>query len=206
MKKKGNLTEKEIEELKKGPTDKINPYKKTGFLARIPFSIKSLFFKWWAYGVGVFFIFFGTTNLILGDLELNPTTNQGQILILGLLLALFNGIISDVVVYHFIDLMDDDSKKARFFVIFHSKKIYSLFINLAYQILITYITLVIFENCAAIWDVILDFDSKLGFQLAVEPITTGLLLLGIDMSFISLKNLIVMIIKKIKSRKGKENV
>ena len=206
MKKKENLTEEEIAELKKGPTDKMNPYKKTGILSRIPFSIKSLFLKWWAYGVGVFFIFFGTTNLILGDTELNPTTHQGQILILGILLALFNGIVSDVVVYHFIDLMDDETKKAKYYVMFHSKKLYSLFINLAYQLFITYICIVIFENAAAIWDVVLDFDTKLGFQLAVEPITTGLLLLGIDMAFISLKNLIVMIIKKIKNRKGKDNV
>lgn len=200
MKKKGNLTEKEIEELKKGPTDKINPYKKSGILSRIPFSIKSLFLKWWAYGVGVFFIYFGTTNLILGDTELNPVPDQAQIIILGIILALFNGIVSDVVVYHFIDLMDDETKKAKYYIMFHSKKLYSLFINLAYQFFITYICIVIFENTAAF------FVKYLNFQIAVEPISTGLLLLGIDMAFISLKNLIAMIIKKIKSRKGKENV
>lgn len=206
MKKNKNLTEEEIAELKKGPTDKINPYKKTGILSRIPFPIKSLLFKWWAYGAGVFFIFFGTTNLILGDTELNPTTNQAQMYILAILLALFNGIVSDVVVYHFIDLMDDETKMAKYFVIFHSKKLYSLFINLVYQIFISYICLVIFDNTAAFWDLILDFDTKLGFHLYIEPVTYGMLLLGIDMLFILIKNLIVKIVKKLKNRKGSKNV
>ncbi len=195
MKKNKDLTEQEIEELKKGPTKDINPYKDNSFFSRIPFAIKALVFKWWMYGVGVFFIFWGLSNLIGNDAALD----SAGIIILSIVLSLFDGIILDVVVNHFIELMDSDKRQSKYFIFFHSKKVYSLFINILYSFFVTYPCVVIFENLNDL------LNKYFAINISVEPIFTGLLLLGIDMLFILLKNIFVKLFNKI-FRKDKENV
>ena len=182
--KNKELTEKEIQELEKGPTKDIHPYKKDGIFGKIPFSLKALFMKWWFFGCGFFFIFWGLSNVMGGD-----STPQGEyLIILIFVLALFNGVVTDCIVDHIIDLMDDNTNKRRYFVLFHNKKFYSLFINVGYSIILTTIVVLIFE-----------FLGSLNlFDYGLEPITVGLVKLVVDMIFISINNLIICLVKKLK--------
>lgn len=185
--KNKELTEKEIQELEKGPTKDIHPYKKDGIFGKIPFSVKALFMKWWFFGCGFFFIFWGLSNLMGGD-----AAPQGDyLIILIFVLALFNGVVTDCIVDHFIDLMDDNTTKRKYFVFFHNKKLYSLLINVLYSIVLTTIVVLIFEL----------LGSLNLFKHGLEPISVGIVTLVVDMAFIALKNLIILLIKKIKGEK-----
>ena len=190
MKKNKDLTNEEIKQLEQGPTKDIHPYNKGGIFARIPFMVKALLMKWWAYGAGIFFIFWGTTNLLTGG---ERVPNLGEVFILLVLLALFNGIVSDCIIFHFIDLIDDDTNKTRKVVFFHNKKLYSLFINILYSMVVTLVAYNLF-NLVVTLLVMLIPDLTLG----VEPIFTGFLFLIVDIFFVFIKNMIIKIIKKIK--------
>ena len=173
----------------------IHPYKKDGIFAKIPFSIKALFIKWWFYGCGFFFVFMGLANVFSdGDSAVGPSGRFYLMIILGL----FNGVISDIAVYHIIDLMDTDKRQRDIFVLFHNKKVYSLIINVIYSLFITFI--IIYFVVEGIGDLFAALFGGPGPLLkdGIGPIFAGLIFLVVDMLFITIKNLIILLVKKIK--------
>ncbi len=164
----------------------INRYQKRGFFSRIPYSIKALFIKWWLFGIGFYFIYWGLSNLV------------SEYLSLMVLLGLFNGIITDIAVNKILELIESDKREARWFEMFSSKRVYSLFINIVYHVFLSIFVCVTMEKFIAWLDQ--TAGSAFIFEYGMEPITSGLAFLLFDMIFIGIKDLIVLTVLKIKAR------
>lgn len=195
MKKKDYNSKEKMEE-KDSPTE-INPYAKRGFLARIPYSVKAIFLKWWFFACGYFFVGWGLTSFIGGD----DTTAGGVSTIIAIVLALFNGVVTDMMVDNIISLMDSDKKESQWYIMFHNGKIYSLLINILYSFVITFLMVYTVEGIGLL------FESTIGnagpFKNGLEPILTGIICLFYDLIFIGIKDLIVYNYRK--RKKGKED-
>lgn len=200
MKKKDKL-EKD-ESLKEESSSQINPYAKQGFLSRIPYSVKAIFLKWWFFGCGCFFVIWGLSLFFGGD----NSTNPGVSMILAIVLALFNGVVTDMMVNNILELMDTDQRESQWFKMFHNGKIYSLFINLAYSFVVTFCAVMSIELIAYICDI--NFGNAGPFENGVEPILCGIICLFYDLLFIGIKDLIVYLLRKKKNqnKEGDQNV
>lgn len=185
---------------KKYSEQEINKYQNKGFFSRIPYCVKALFLKWWAFGAGIFFIFIGLSNVLAGD----KAPSGGLVWVLGALLALFNGVVTDVVVDKILELFETPEKReSQWYKMFHNKKLYSLFINIAYSFLLTYVVIIFVDVIAYL---LKEYTGSAGvFKNGIEPYLTGLIFLVFDMIFISIKNGIVILIRKNKN-KNKEEV
>ena len=98
--------------------DNMNAYKQQGFFTRLPYWLKAIFIKYWFFGSICFFVLMGSSLL-----------GEDAALFAGALA----GAIFDMVVYNILIMMDSDENESRHYIIYKSKKIWSLFINIAYN-------------------------------------------------------------------------
>ena len=96
-------------------------------------------------------------------------------------------------------MMDSDKNESRNYMIFKSKKVWSLFINIAYAIVIYFATAYF---CDYMVSLIYREDSFILSSLFAGPLSQGLVALVFDLICIGIKDLIVYLIKK---NKVKEN-
>lgn len=193
-----NIREDEGKKKKETSPEEIRPYMKQGFLSRIPYSVKAIFMKWWFFGCGCFFVLWGLSNFFGGD----TSTNAGISMILAIVLALFNGVVTDLMVDNLLLLMDTDKRESQWYMMFHNGKLYSLFINIVYSFLVTFASVITIDLIA------FALDQTIGnagpFENGVEPILCGIICLIFDLLFIGIKDLIVYYVRKKKAKKTKE--
>lgn len=198
---KKKLTKEEKEEIKRKKEEEknkkekfdeeIDSYRKTSFFEKIPFIVKALLLKWWIYGVICFFVLMGLGQLGVRDYI--------AVIVCGLL----GGIVLDLVYGNLCLLMDDDEENINWVMIYKSKKVYSLILNIVFALIVFFITSWICNAFVILWKNWLNDDSFFLFQ---EPCTQAIILLIIDQIIISIKQGILKLIDYIKLKKIKKKL
>lgn len=159
--------------------DNMDAYKQQGFIARLPYWVKAIFIKYWFYGAICFFSLMGSG--LIGENA-----------------ALFAGVLAgclfDIVVYNILKMMDSDENESRHYIMYKSKKFYSLLINIVFQVLVFFLAMLF---CSSIVNL---YDNPENNWFLQEPFSIGLVLFIIDGIFITIKGLIVLLIKRIKGK------
>ena len=162
----------------------------THWYQKIPYPVRALLIKYWFFGL-VYFLFemgIGAIPYFRNDSSVSILAVNSIILMLitGLGLGVFN----DLLLYNILDLIEDVPGEKRPYVLFKSKKIYSLFINSIYGVIVGFLSLYI---CGLIAKAISPTSETYFFR---EPLTCALIMFIVDYIFLSIKNLIVYIYKK----------
>lgn len=165
-----------------------DPYK-MGFLSRVPSWLKALFIKFWFNGAVCFFFYWG--------LGIYLTHVWDLILVMGVAM----GIITDIIVNNLFRFMQSDEREYDKWMLTPSKKFWTFFVNILYAgavmlaVVYTYEGINILVNAA-------QGKPDTNVALGVEPFLFGLLYLIYDLAVIWIKNLIVWIVRKAKSKKA----
>ena len=150
-----------------------NIYKLSRF-QRIPFWVKAVLVKYWSFGMIYYFIVAG---LGLYLINFDPIFS---FLIMGVTM----GLVNDIIINNILSVMDDDREQSHWYWIFHSKKAYSLFINIFYGILWGVLSGIL----AAFLSSIIPNNTIGLFQ---EPLSFALVGSLVEAVFISIKNILV---------------
>ena len=153
----------------------IKKYDK-GFLNKIPYSIKAILLKYWFYGAVCFFSLMGFIGI----------SGENAALVAGLIA----GALFDVACYNLLEMMDSDNNKAKYYMMYKSKKIYSVFINVVYQVVVFLIAMVIIST------IVSSYKDPVNNWFLQEPLSIALVLTAIDAIFLLIKNLLVKFFKK----------
>lgn len=148
---------------------------------KIPYPVKSLFIKYWFFGL-IYFLFMNG----LGSLEIfrSETNFSSMTFVLIIITGLAIGVFNDLLVYNILDVIEDFPGQKDDYVIFKSRKIYSLFINIVYGVAVGFIGIFISGKFSELID---PTYSTFWFR---EPFTAGLMLFVVDGIFILIKDLI----------------
>lgn len=149
---------------------------------KIPYWIKAVLLKYWSCGMVYFFFVMG-----LGVYFMNTTYDPYLVM---LIVGVAMGFINDFVIYNILVAMDTDKNESRFYMMFKSKKVYSLLINIPYGIVWAFVTGII---CALLVTVIPANE----FGLFREPLTYGVIGLAVDAIFVFIKDVAVYYCRKI---------
>lgn len=156
-------------------TQEIKKYDK-GFLNKVPYSIKAILIKYWFYGAVCFFSLMGFIGI----------SGENAALVGGLIA----GALFDIACYNILEMMDHDNNKARYYMMYKSKKIYSIFINVVYQVAVFLIAMVIISS------IVSTYKDPVNNWFLQEPLSIALVLTAIDAIFLLIKNLLVKLLKK----------
>lgn len=172
---------KAIKEAEKNYSSKeLDPYA-ISYFHKIPYGIKAIVLKYWFFGALYFFVGIGLGQFIQG---------LDFIVVASLIL----GLIYDFLINKILTLMDTDLKESKRYTMFISKKMYSVFINIAYSLALMFATYYAIEGIGLLIDAI--FNSSQNIIFGQEPFSFALIAIIIDYLFITIKNLIVKLIKK----------
>ncbi len=159
---------------------------KVHWYQRIPYPVRALFIKYWFFGLNYFLFEMGLGSISIFR-ESTGDTFAAASMILILISGLALGVFNDIFVYNILDVIEDYPGQKKPFVIFKSKKVYSLFINVIFGIVVAFlgrwlsglIALAIDPELTNVWG---------WFR---EPLTCGLMMFIVDGALISIKNFIV---------------
>lgn len=165
-----------------------NPYK-LDKLALIPTWIKAFFIKFWVAGAICYFFIWGLGIYIQATLDMLFVT------------AFATGIIVDLLVTPAMLYFESDKKEWHPYILVPvpGKKLWSLLINIPVAFLEVGVIFLIYSEINILLVDIKNLPSG-STPLAVEPLLFGLLYLIIDIIIISIKNLFIKVIKKIKNK------
>lgn len=158
--------------------DDLHAYKQQGFLARVPYCIKAVLLKYWFYGAICFFVLIG-----LGGAG---ATGENGAIVCGLIA----GLVFDFIVYGIYRAMDSDKKESRYYVMYKSKKIWSVFVNIPYQLLVFILGMLIMTSIVA------TYKDPVNNWFLQEPFSQALVLTTLDAVFVLIKNLLVYLFRK----------
>ena len=157
-------------------------------LARIPVWIKALFMKFWFNGAVCFFIFWGLGTFV--------SNMENMILIMAVVL----GLVTDLLVnnaFRFFASVEGECDK---WMMLPKKRYINLFINIIYAFVVLMGVIWLYNVINGVIAGITGDDSKI--YLGVEPVLFGVFYMAVDMFFISIKNMIVAIIRDAKEKNG----
>ena len=147
-----------------------------GFLNKVPYSIKAILIKYWFYGAVCFFSLMGFIGI----------SGENAALVGGLIA----GALFDIACYNILEMIDHDNNKAKYYMMYKSKKIYSVFINVVYQVAVFLIAMVIISS------IVSTYKDPVNNWFLQEPLSIALVLTAIDAIFLLIKNLLVKLFKK----------
>ena len=156
-------------------TQEIKKYDK-GFLNKVPYSIKAILIKYWFYGAVCFFSLMGFIGI----------SGENAALVGGLIA----GALFDIACYNILEMIDHDNNKAKYYMMYKSKKIYSVFIIVFYQVAVFLIAMVIISS------IVSTYKDPVNNWFLQEPLSIALVLTAIDAIFLLIKNLLVKLFKK----------
>jgi len=159
--------------------NEINNYQKRGFIKNLPFGVKATFIKYWFYGAIHFFFFFSLSFTVLSNIDF--------IIICGCA----GGVLFDIAVYNIFLLFADSREEASNWWFFKSKKLYSMFTNIAVMIGI------FFAYYYIVTPIRHAIDTKIGRStwLFAEPLSSAIILISLDTAICWTKNLIIKLFK-----------
>lgn len=187
-----NIAEITGEEQKAKPGSKkaeFDPYKRDK-LAALPVWLKALVIKWWFAGL-VCFLFVWT----LGD--------QHPIIVISAS-GLALGIVNDLMVNPIFHFLQSDRNEYHPYMMFPFpfKKYWTFFTNIIYYFVVMAGVVGIYEGLNMLINYMT--GTSLKTYIAVGPILFGVFALIVDMAFIGIKDLIVFLVKRGKSKKEEE--
>ena len=136
-------------------TQEIKKYDK-GFLNKVPYSIKAILIKYWFYGAVCFFSLMGFIGI----------SGENAALVGGLIA----GALFDIACYNILEMIDHDNNKAKYYMMYKSKKIYSVFINVVYQVAVFLIAMVIISS------IVSTYKDPVNNWFLQEPLSIALVL------------------------------
>ncbi len=157
----------------------MDNYQKPSFFSRIPYGVKAEVIKYWFYGALFFFIGMGLSA-------------QGELL--ALLGGLIGGVVFDFMYGNILLIIESEDDQHDNYIIYKSKKLYSLVFNILFELIVFFITAYI---CVGIVKLYGEKDIWL-FQ---EPLTQALVALVVDGILLLIKFGIKQIVIKCKEKK-----
>lgn len=149
---------------------------------KIPYPVRAMFIKYWFFGLNYFLFEMG-----LGSISYfrENTSNSFAVnsMILMFICGFAIGVFNDLFVYNILEVIEDFPNESKKFVFFKSHKVYSLFINVAYGIVMGMGSLII---CGLLNQLIPgdSFWFREAFSVAVVEFI-------IDFLIVEIKNLIL---------------
>jgi hypothetical protein len=166
-------------------TPNVQAYKVSWF-DKIPYWIKACVFKYWSYGMVYFFFVMGLGTIWMDYAD----AIYIQMIVLGVAM----GILNDLIFYNVLQVIETSNRESRWWLLIKNKKVYSLFINIAYGLAWGFATSLLSAYFASLIDAVL--PNSWFFR---EPLTFALVGSLIDAVVIGLKDLIMFYVEK---RKG----
>ena len=170
-----------------GDEPKRDPYK-IGFLSRVPSWLKALFIKFWFNGAVCFFFYWGLGIYLTHIWDLI------------LVMAVAMGIITDVIVNNIFRFMQSDEREYDKWMMTPSKKFWTFFVNILYAGAVTLAVVYTYEGLNILINSAQGNDPE-AVPLGVEPFLFGVFYLVYDLALIWIKNLIVWLVGKAKSKR-----
>lgn len=161
---------------------------RSGFLDRIPSWVKALFIKFWFNGAVCFFIFWGLGILI--------PNMENMIIVLAIVLGMVNDILVNSI-FRFLAAQEGDNDK---WMMFPKKKYLNFFLNILYSFALLLAVIWLYNVINVVINSIA--GTELVVYVGVEPIFFGLIYMGMDLLFITMKNMTVKILADAKNKNG----
>lgn len=160
---------------------------------RIPYPVKALFIKYWFFGL-VYFLFMnglGSLPVFQGGSQFSMMT-----LVLILITGIACGVFDDLLVYNILDVIEDYPGQKDSFVIFKSRKFYSIFVNVVYGVFLCIVSLYLCARFSS-W-----IDPSLSSYWFREPFSAALVIFVLDGIFVSIKDGLVHLFRRGKQKDG----
>ena len=145
----------------------------------IPTAVKILFVKFWFSGAICYFFLWGL-NMYIDGIELL------------MIVAVGLGLITDLFVNHILRSMEVEEREFDKWMMVTVRKYWSVFLNVIYSGVVLFF---VYKTYQVIYGIVTDVDSSASSTFGVEPILFGVFYMGFDMLFISMKNVLVKIIR-----------
>ncbi len=170
----------------RGKQKQFDPYKVDKF-SRIPVWVKALFIKFWFAGAVCYFVMWG----------LNVGDNLDKLVLTGAVL----GLIVDILVNPLFRYLESDRKEYNDYMMFPFpfKAFWTFFTNLIYYIFILVCVNFCYLGLNELINLIKGTSDYI--HVGVEPLLFGLFAVICDMAFIGIKDGLVRLVRKLKSRK-----
>ena len=168
--------------------EEIRKYKsKKGF--RIPSWLKIVFIKFWFSGAICYFFLWGLGTYLMG-------------LDLLVVLAIGLGVSSDLLVNHTLRHFEPEKGAYDKWMMIPSRKFWTVFLNVIYSAVILFCVMQFYTLINTI--LVGPADTAESVPIGVEPILFGLLYMGFDMLFITIKNGLIKIFKEANAKAENE--
>ena len=164
------VSEAELRKYRSGPKFKLSE------------TIKALLVKYWFNGSVCFFFFLGLGNYLRDILD--------QLFVLGMAL----GIITDILVNNVLRFIAKPEGSTDRWMMVPKKQLSSLFVNILYAFVVLFFVYMFYNLINKV------LQSLGRSVLGVEPLLFGLIYLGFDLLFISMKKLMMRIIDDAKKK------
>lgn len=155
---------------------------RSGSKIKLSETVKALLVKYWFNGSVCFFFFLGLGNYLRDLLD--------QLFVLGLAM----GIITDILVNNVLRFIAKPEGANDRWMMVPKKQLSSLFVNIAYAYVVLFFVYMFYNLVNTV------LQSMGGSVLSVEPLLFGLIYLGFDLLFISMKRLMKRIIDDAKKK------
>lgn len=176
------------------PSDKKlkDPAKKyrSGFLDRIPDTVKALFVKFWFGGAVCYFILWGLGIYVTDMLDMI------------VLLSVVLGMITDLLTNNVLRLVETIPHANDKWMMFTKKKLWTFFANIPYSALILVCVIWLYTAINTVIGAIIGKPDTI--TLGVEPIFFGIFYMLFDLLFICMKRLVIKIINDAKDKVDKQ--
>lgn len=184
---------KVVEEKDNKENEPTEPFK-VPFIYRIPIGVKATFINYWLCGVVYFFVNMGLTNVLFGTDNIDSMREFWT-------LVIFDGAIYGLLYFFFggflIEAVEKTPGEANPWVICHYRKVWALWIDLAYGILWAMVS-----NYVCAYLIVLLRNVESLYWMFREPFTFAVIGLIISYLFIGVKDLIVLLYKKATHREA----
>lgn len=157
------------------------------FLQKIPVWVKAILIKYWFNGMICFFFFWGIGEFLADSLDA------------WFLMSVAHGLAIDLLVNNIFRFIESDKLEYSKYAMFPRKKLWTIFANVLYAAIVCGLVMLTY-NQINIWIIAARGLEKNAVPLGVEPLLYGLFYLAFDMLFISAKNMIILLFKKLKNR------
>ncbi|MEG1706273.1 MAG: hypothetical protein RR291_02125 [Clostridia bacterium] len=155
----------------------------------MPAWLVAIFIKYWFCGAVCFFFLFGIGITDAIDISF--------------VLGVAMGVVTDILINNAFRAFQNDRKNYNYFMMFPPKKFWTFFTNIIYAVVIAFCVMFTYQfiNVA-----IINANSlpTTAVPFSAEPFGYSAIYLAWDMLFIGIKDLLVSIIKKAKSRSTEE--
>ena len=164
---------------------------KVHWFSKIPYPVKAIVLKFWFFGMEFYFFQMG-----LGYFFQDPNAAVILMLIFGFAMGVFN----EIFVYPLLDVVENKPGQSKPYVLIKSKKLYSLFANVLFGLLIgcgaSLINALIRTHLIA--------EADLGSYGFAEPVLVACYALVLDAFLVLLKDLAITVYHRVIKKEGKE--